>query len=419
VTDVVIRPITPDDDFAAQAELAQRAFGPASSPARAESWLGMARMRAGQGLFLGAFAGGRPVGSAMVHDQRQYWLGRPVGCGGVANVKVAPEYQGGGVGRRLVGELLNLMAERGYPLSALYPATMPIYRSLGWELAGGRHLMKVPVRSLRPLAGQDPALAGGEPAGSEQLRGAEPERLPVRLATPDDAAQVTGVIGRSHRIARDAGPLTWDEPYVRHWLGQPGVYGYLAGAGESAAGFAAYRWAEGNSALFVERVHGTTPAALRALWGVISSHGTMVSTVSALTGPDDPLWWLTRERDATLVKRSMWMLRVVDAPGAIAARGFRPGPAASAGLEIRDEVRPGNAGRWTLAVSDGAGTLTPNDGGPSPAHLILGPRGLAALYAGTPVASLRMAGLAEGGTPAGDATLDALFAASAFMVDDF
>jgi hypothetical protein len=49
----------------------------------------------------------------------------------------------------------------------------------------------------------------------------------------------------------------------------------------------------------------------------------------------------------------------------------------------------------------------------------VGARGLAALYAGTPVATLRLAGLAAGGSPEADATLDAAFAATTFMVDDF
>jgi hypothetical protein len=49
----------------------------------------------------------------------------------------------------------------------------------------------------------------------------------------------------------------------------------------------------------------------------------------------------------------------------------------------------------------------------------LGPRGVAALYAGTPVAALRLAGLASGGTPDADAALDAAFAAAPYMVDDF
>ncbi len=53
------------------------------------------------------------------------------------------------------------------------------------------------------------------------------------------------------------------------------------------------------------------------------------------------------------------------------------------------------------------------------APLALGSRGLAALYAGTPVAALRQAGLASGGSPKGDAALDAAFGATAYMLDSF
>ena len=49
----------------------------------------------------------------------------------------------------------------------------------------------------------------------------------------------------------------------------------------------------------------------------------------------------------------------------------------------------------------------------------LGARGLAALYAGTPLTTLRQAGLATGGTAGVDAALDAAFAATAYMLDAF
>ena len=39
-----------------------------------------AAAQAAQGLFLGAFLGGVPAGAAVLYDQRQYWLGRPVRC---------------------------------------------------------------------------------------------------------------------------------------------------------------------------------------------------------------------------------------------------------------------------------------------------------------------------------------------------
>ena len=56
------------------------------------------------------------------------------------------------------------------------------------------------------------------------------------------------------------------------------------------------------------------------------------------------------------------------------------------------------------------------------APLALGARGLAALYAGTPVTTLRRAGtlmLADGGSQDADAALDGAFAATPFMLDGF
>ena len=404
--DVEIRLLTPDDDMDAQLDLAQRAFG-VYPLAQRESWSHLASLRIGQGMFLGAFVAGQPVGAGLVHDMRQWWHGRAAGCAGVGGVKVAPELRGKGVGRRLMTSVLELIAERGYPVSALYPATMPLYRSLGWELAGGRYQATVPARSLRSLMPPDAASAAtsGAPAPD------------VRRVGRDDAAAVTEVIGRCHQAARDCGPLTWDLGPTARWLSQRDMYAYL-----TDDGFAAYHWADHNETLFVERIHGASPETVRALWSVIASHATMADTIRVLIPPADPFWWLTHERDAALTKRSMWMLRVVDAPAAIAARGFPAAVCVTVPLVISDRTRPGNSGRWELTVADGSGILIPNARGILPAappDLQLGARGLAALYAGTPVATLRLAGLASGGSPGTDAALDAAFAATAYMVDDF
>jgi hypothetical protein len=137
---------------------------------------------------------------------------------------------------------------------------------------------------------------------------------------------------------------------------------------------------------------------------------------------------MLREQDANIAERQSWMLRLLDAPAAIAARGF-PATDLAVPLQLTDDLRPANAGRWDLTVRSGQGRLTPGRTGdvpapadpPSPAGpaLDLGPRGLAALYAGTPVATLRRAGLAAGGSPAADAALDGAFAATPYMLDAF
>ena len=90
---------------------------------------------------------------------------------GVSSVKVAPEDRGRGVGRLLMTAVLDEIAAHRYPLSALYPATMPLYRSLGWELAGGRHIRGHPGEvAARPGA----ARRGRGPASQTPPRCAGP-----------------------------------------------------------------------------------------------------------------------------------------------------------------------------------------------------------------------------------------------------
>jgi predicted acetyltransferase len=398
LADIIVRPLTADDSHAEHLDLSIRAFGPHD-----EALLrAIADPAITQGRALGAFDGDRMVGVALFNDLRQWWAGRVVPMAGVSGVTVAPEYRGRGVGRGLMTALASLIAERGYPLSVLYPATMPIYRQLGWELAGARYEARLPARSLLGLPRPD---------------GPMPD---IRRPGPDDAAEVLAVIGVAHERAGDCGPVTWDERAVRGWLTAPGryadgdKYAFLA-----PDGFAAYRW-RGNHTIYVDRVLAATPETTLALWSVIASHSSVADTVITQVAPRDPLWWLLREQDAEVSERDPWMLRLVDAPAAIAARGFR-GVDIDVLLDITDEQLPHNHGRWKLTVrSSGEAHLARTGGGASAVPPIaLGARGLAALYAGTPVSTLRRAGLASGGTPESDAALDSAFAAAPFMLDGF
>jgi predicted acetyltransferase len=399
-TAVQIRVLGPGDDLDAQLELNERSFGPKSPDVRDHWRQSVARLVA-QGTCLGAFVGDRPVGAAMFHDMRQWWCGRAVPMAGVASVHVVPEERGRGLARRLMVALLEEMATRGYPLSALYPATMPMYRSLGWELAGARETAVIPARSLRPLA------PGDLPADVPPVA--------LRRAGPDDTGAVLSVIGRVHEAARDCGPITWDEASVREWLGDQELYAYL-----SEDGFLIYHWHNGNDDLFVEGAEAISGPTVRAFWSHVGSHASMAEKVYVRVGAADPFWWLTSERDADVTHRSLWMLRVVDAPAAIAARGFPAATSLRVPLDLADGTLPANSGRWELTVAGGQGSLNPLTSSPAAGSpLALGARGLAALYAGTPVATLRQAGLAARGSADGDAALDAAFGATAYMLDSF
>ncbi len=398
-----IRTLRPDDNLADELDLTRRSFGPLDD-ARRLRWLTEVEAGIGDGRYYGVFDGPRLLATAGFHDLRQWWHGRAVRMAGVGGVKVAPEARGRGIGTALMTELLRAIADRGYPLSVLYPATAPVYRSLGWELAGGWYEAVIPARSLAvPLPADVPA--GPLPA--------------LRRAGPGDAAQVLAVIAAVHEAARHCGPATCDAATARRWwLDDEDVFCYLA-----PDGFLAYGWQRSHRDLFVRQVVAGSAGTTRALWSVVSSYVAQAERVRAVVTPDDPLGWLTREPDV-VVERERWMLRVVDAPQAVAGRGFPGGAELAVTLQLDDAARPGHTGRWTLEVGGGQGSLHPAVTHPpapeSPAGpLRLGARGFAALYAGIPMATLRLAGLAAGGDASTDEALDSAFAGPAFMLVGF
>jgi GNAT superfamily N-acetyltransferase len=407
IGDVTIRETGVGDDLDALLDLGRRAFGPVSRGGR-EYWQADTLSVIRDHRFLAAFDGSRLVAAAHYHDMIQWWHGRCVPMAGAAGVMVAPEDRGRGVGSALTTALLGLIAAHGYPVSVLYPATMAVYRSLGWEIAGVHDTVVIPARSLRSLAAPDPWLGGPEPGAAGPG---------LRRCGPEDAGQVLAAIGSAHEALRDSGPNTRDEATVRGWLGDENRFAYLA-----PDGFLAYRWLNGNDEILVERAVAGSAATTRAFWGIVASHSSIADTVRGYLGPADPVGWLTREPDVAVARRRAWMLRVVDAAGAVAGRGFPPAAEVRAELRLTDAACPRNDGTWTLEVSGGKGVLA-REPRPGPATraapLAAGARGFAALFAGTPMATLRRAGLVSGGDPGNDAALDGAFAATAFLLDYF
>ncbi len=418
--ELTIRLMRADDDVDAELDLRHRSFGPMDEADR-EFWAAEVRGCIEGGRQFGVWDDGRLVGAARYYDMRQFWHGRAVPMAGVGGVKVAPEARGRGVGRALMIALLDAMAERGYALSALYPATAHLYRSLGWEMAGGHYRAEVPGRSLGSLLPPDPRIPaaagpGQAPAG---MPGGEPPPA-VRRAGPQDAEEVIAVLTAVHAGARDCGPATLDPGSVRRWLAGPHLFSYLA-----PDGFLGYGWHGGSDHEIMVHVlaAGSAPTA-RALWGIVASHASVTHTVHAVVGPDDPVGWLTREPDVRLRLHKRWMLRVLDPAAAISGRGFLAAADARVVLRLADDQRPAGAGLHTLTVRDGQGSLLPglterSAGSPAADPVRLGARGFAALYAGVPMATLRVAGLASGGDRATDEALDSLFASHPHLLDYF
>ena len=405
-----IRPLEADDDLEAEIDLRHRAFGPIG-PGHRETLIVRAQACVVDGRLFGAFDGGQMIGSARYYDLRQWWHGRALPMAGVGGVKVAPEARGNGIGRALMTEMLTAMSERGCPLSVLYPSTLPFYRALGWEQAGAFYHTEIPARALTSLLSPDPELV--TPA-----RPGEGGAAALRRAGSADAEEVLAVLGAVHATTLDCGPSTFDLASVRRDLAGDDHFSYLADDG-----FLSYYWDGSQKVIEVSTLIAASARSAAMLWRIVGSHAGQARTVRACVGPRDPIGWLTSEPGVVASPWGRWMLRVVDPVAAVAGRGFPPGAEISVSLRLADEAVAANSGCYTLRVADGAGSLVKvglaGDGGPMAEAVALGPRGFAALFAGVPMATLRIAGLAAGGGQRGDALLDSAFACTPFMLDVF
>jgi predicted acetyltransferase len=354
--------------------------------------------------WVGAFENGRLVAANAAHAFGQFFGGRPVTMAGVHSVSVVPDRRGQGLARAVMTPLLHAARERGEVISSLFPAMTRLYRGLGWEVAGSYLWRGVAPRTLQLL----------ESAKGVSLRPGGVADLPaLRDCYARFAAPQNGQIDRSHAWWERLASL-WDERSV-----------YLAeGAGGEAQGYVVYRQLDGEWSalggpfrLAVYELAATTHAASLALWRLLGSWASQATQVVYRGPAEDPLLLLLPEQELAVLAEIRWMTRVLDAAGAVAARGFAPGLDLEAPLELHDPLFPENHGGFLLRVQGGRGRLERGGrGGPA---LPIG--AFSSLYTGwASVETLRRAGRLVGGSLAHCAALDAAFAGpTPWMVDEF
>lgn len=348
---------------------------------------------------------GEVAAASHIRPFQQWFGGRAVPLGGFSPVAVLPEFRGQGLGRAITAGQFGDLRERGEVIAGLFPASLALYRSVGFELAGSyvqRRLPASEVGAIRPLSGT----------------------VDVRRGTVDDIAAVHRcqerlAAGRDGTLRRD--PAWWQrrlpadlQEVVLYVVEHPSVAGELAG-------YAIYRHGPGPRAydytVVVTEVLADDPDAVRALWRVVGSSGSQAPWVEVIGPADDDLFLLIANADPVAVRSEIrWMIRLIDAPGAVAARGWPAAAAGSVDLEIIDEAAPWNAGRWVLDVADGHATLQPGGSGTVQASI----GGLSSWWAGyAPATRLARTGQLSSGDQRAIATMDHLLPAVPPVLPDF
>ncbi len=344
-----------DAELAAAVALESHAFG--ASHEGTVVWLGLVGhdnlrvLRGSDGVR--ACLGVVPMG--------QFFGGRSIPIEGIVGVAVRSDCLRRGVASELMRRALRAAHARGAAASSLFASNAALYRRVGYECAGTRHLAELPPLMV-------------------QIR---EHALRVRRATSDDLPAVQALyrgLAASHDGHLDRGPYIWPRLCgVRH--GVP-AHGLLVDDDDGLAGYVYYRKhaIPGNERQRVELTDACarTPATWRQLWTVLGDLGTMVDHFEIPTAPHDPLYLHHPDPRFRVRLHENWLLRVTDVVAMLEGRGYGPCVAGRVDLHLDDDVIPEQAGAWRLEVEGGRGRLERGGTG----SLRLDARGLAAWCTG-------------------------------------
>jgi predicted acetyltransferase len=339
---------------------------------------------------------GRLVGGLLVIPMGQWFGGKSVPMLGVAGVAVAPEERGRGIARSLMRATLTEARANGVALSALYPATLTLYRLSGYELAGARFRFTARLKDL-PLGGRDQEVHPIEDADRAEVEGAYQAWARVR----------SGALDRGEYIWRRV--RTPRQGVARGFLvrGAKGVEGYLYATQRARPGGMGYD-------LVLTDFVALSAHAARSLLGLLADHRSTGELCVWHGGFPDPLLFEQPEIATTVELHEQFMLRIVHVEAALRARGY-PRVDADIELDVADSELPDNNGKYRLVVRGGSAEVTRGGSG----KVRLDVRALATLYSGY----LRASDLARSGRITGDAssleTLEALFAGPNPALGDF
>jgi predicted acetyltransferase len=338
------------------------------------------------------------LGGLFTIPMGQFFGGREVPMVGVAGVGIRPDARGRGLAKEL---MLRTLAEvrDTYCISVLYPATVKLYQSVGYERAGARFRVELAPQSLV----ESPRASG---LSLHEVPGCPEE---IRASYARAARRGNGMLAR--------GEYVWRRVYEPRDMV---TKSFVVRRGEHCEGHVVLSnkmIPKGTTQVAVTDIAAHTKDAAQALISLLAAYRSIADLVGWYGAPGSALMTEIPERHHKTAITEHFMLRVLHVPQALAARGYNPLVSAHLIVAVQDPAMPGNSGTYALAVRDGAATVEPSD---LPAEVTLTERGLSALYTGFQSAEeLAVRGLATGNTAALH-KLSALFAGPfPCMVDMF
>ncbi|MFZ4575194.1 MAG: GNAT family N-acetyltransferase, partial [Phycisphaerales bacterium] len=307
---------------------------------------------------------GHPAASLVRIPMGQYFGGRSIAMLGIAGVAVPATSRGAGLAGRMMRACLREAAADGFAVSTLYPSTVALYRSVGYEVAGARYECKADMRIIQMRR---------EKARKVVMLGDEHQQQ-VREVYAAFASGLPGML--------DRGDYCWSRVRKRR-DGQANGYGVVGESGllEAYVFIQQTRLETGKQDLLVTDLAFRDAHAGRKLLGLLADFATMSEKLTLYGPVSNPLGALLPLSSFQVCVAHDWMLRIVHLKRAIETRGYSKAVRVAFDLEIHDDVIAGNRGRWTVRIEDGCAKCEPSDGTDRPT-LHAGIGGFTPVYSG-------------------------------------
>jgi predicted acetyltransferase len=189
------------------------------------------------------------------------------------------------------------------------------------------------------------------------------------------ATSTNGLIDRTDRWWRRRVLAPGDRP----------LYGYLARASGQVGGYVVFEPepARGNFSysysLACHDLVWLDHAAAGQLLDFAAGHRSVGVDLVWVGSIEEPLFNLVDFQEIQILESSRWMVRLIDVPKALEARGYPQGVRAAVTLDVADPDLPGNHQVMRFEVAEGRARVTPGGGG-GVVRLDIGT--LAAVYTG-------------------------------------
>lgn len=284
----------------------------------------------------------------------QWFGGRVLDCSAVWGVATLPEHRGSGLASGATEAVIRTGRERGASVSALFPAVIRPYRSIGYEMAGTFTKHRVAIDAIPPQPRDLPA---------PELLDLERDLVGVRECYRSFASSHTGPVEPTDdrhwvdRILVRADDETHRAVVVRE-AGE--VTGFLVTGRDPDPGPLDVAFG-----LWTEAFAATTETALRSLLAYVRRFAGLGKWFQWSGPPNDPIGLLVDEQSLSIEMHYRWMLRLLDVRAAFEQRGW-PAIDEQASFSVEDPMFPDNVGPWRLRVERGVATMAPVQGGSGP-----------------------------------------------------